>query len=220
MLRTAADGVDAIAHLGGAGTVLEEFVRFDRELSIVAARGATGEIACYPLVENVHDEGILRQTVAPAPGIPAQVQAEAERIARGALETLNYVGVIAIEFFLVGDQLFVNEMAPRVHNTGHWTIEGARTSQFAQHLRAILGLPLGDPTPLGRSVMFNCVGGMPSLEDVITIEGAHLHDYAKGRRPGRKVGHLTVVSLGGPDDPTFDDRVAKARALVDGAWRR
>lgn len=220
MLRTAEDGAEAIAHLGGAGTVLEEFVRFDREVSIVAARGVSGEVACYPLVENVHDGGILRQTVSPAPNIAPGVQAEAERIARAALETLNYVGVIAIEFFLTGDTLLVNEMAPRVHNTGHWTIEGARTSQFAQHLRAILGLPLGDPSVRGRSVMLNCVGGLPRLQDVITIEGAHLHDYAKAHRPGRKVGHLTVVTLGGADDPTFDARVERARALVDAAWRR
>lgn len=219
MLREKADIDEAVAHLGGWGMILEEFIPFERELSIVAARSRSGEIAYLPLVQNTHDAGILRETVVPAPGVSDAIQTEARRVAKATLDALDYVGVLAIEFFQAGDRLVVNEMAPRVHNSGHWSIDGARVSQFEQHLRAILALPLGDSGVRTRSVMLNCVGAMPAAADVLAIPGVRLHDYGKPARAGRKMGHVTVVELG-PNDATFDDRVRRARALVDARWRR
>jgi 5-(carboxyamino)imidazole ribonucleotide synthase len=176
------------------GHVLEERVPFDRELSLLAARGADGDTRFYPLVENVHEDGILRTSRAPAAAAP---QAEAEEYATKLLEGLGYVGVLALELFDVGGRLLANEFAPRVHNTGHWTIEGAATSQFENHLRAVLGLPLGS-TESRRSVMVNLIGSVPVSEDVLRVRGAHLHLYGKEPRPGRKLGHVTLV------DPTAE----------------
>jgi 5-(carboxyamino)imidazole ribonucleotide synthase len=176
------------------GHVLEERVPFDRELSLLAARGADGDTRFYPLVENVHEDGILRTSRAPAAAAP---QAEAEEYATKLLDGLGYVGVLALELFDVGGRLLANEFAPRVHNTGHWTIEGAATSQFENHLRAVLGLPLGS-TESRRSVMVNLIGSVPVSEDVLRVLGAHLHLYGKEPRPGRKLGHVTLV------DPTAE----------------
>jgi 5-(carboxyamino)imidazole ribonucleotide synthase len=219
ILRAPEDAEEAVTQLGGWGMILEEFIPFERELSIVAVRTRDGAFAALPLVENRHDEGILRETIVPAPNTTPALQQEAERIARAALESLEYIGVLTIEFFQVGDALYVNEMAPRVHNSGHWSIDAARVSQFEQHLRAILGLPLGDSSPRTRSVMLNCIGGVPKAGDVLSIPAVRLHDYGKPPRPGRKVGHVTVLELT-PSDATFDQRLAKARSLVDAAWRR
>jgi len=171
------------------GHVLEERVEFDRELSLIAVRGRDGDTRFWPLVENVHDGGILRTSRAPALAAP---QAEAEEYARRLLDELAYVGVLALELFDVGGSLVANEFAPRVHNTGHWTIEGSATSQFENHLRAILGWPLG-PTESRRSVLVNLIGSAPRPEDVLAIPGAHLHLYGKEPRPGRKLGHVTLV---------------------------
>src|SRR4029079_3060961 len=124
-------------------------------------RSHSGETAFYPLVENEHRDGMLRRTTAPAPQLTEKLQDRAEEYARAAMKALGYVGVLAIELFQVGDELLVNEMAPRVHNSGHWTIEGAETSQFENHLRAVGGLALGPTTPVGRSVMVNLIGGWP-----------------------------------------------------------
>lgn len=219
ILRAASDAEEAVTHLGGWGMILEEFIRFDREVSLVAARSVDGHFAFLPLVQNTHDEGILRETRIPAPDTPPALQREAERIARGALEALDYVGVLTIEFFQVGDRLLVNEMAPRVHNSGHWSIDGARVSQFEQHLRAILGLPLGDSSAQVECVMLNCIGGVPKASDLLALPGVRLHDYGKPPRTGRKMGHVTVLELE-PADATFGERARKARALVDAAWRR
>jgi 5-(carboxyamino)imidazole ribonucleotide synthase len=175
-----------------AGYVLEEHVPFDRELSLLAVRGGDGDTRFYPLVENVHGSGILRTSHVPAIDAP---QAEAEEYATMLLDELGYVGVLALELFDVGGRLLANEFAPRVHNTGHWTIEGAATSQFESHLRAVLGLPLG-PTVSRPSAMFNLIGTIPSATDVLAVPGAHLHLYGKEPRPGRKLGHVTLV------DPT------------------
>jgi 5-(carboxyamino)imidazole ribonucleotide synthase len=174
--------------------IAEGFVRFSRELSIVAARGLGGDVRCYPLVENVHREGILRLTRAPASDVSSSLQARAEALVTRILEAFDYVGVIAAELFEVGDELFVNELAPRVHNSGHWTIEGAHTSQFEQHLRAIAGLPLGSSAARGASVMVNLIGELVDRDAVLAIEGAHLHLYDKAPRPGRKLGHITFVA--------------------------
>jgi 5-(carboxyamino)imidazole ribonucleotide synthase len=133
-------------------------------------------------------------STSPAAGVTPALQAKAEGIATKALESLGYVGVLAVELFQVGDKLLVNEMAPRVHNSGHWTIEGAETSQFENHIRAVLGLPLGSTAMRGHAAMVNFIGRLPDARAVLAIPGAHLHLYGKGERPGRKVGHATVRS--------------------------
>ena len=183
----------AHAALQPAPTILEQFVRFDRELSVLALRSRDGKIACYPLVENVHVDGILHVSRAPAPNLTTDLQARAADYARRALDALNYVGLLAIEFFQVGDELLANEMAPRVHNSGHWTIEGAETSQFENHLRAVLGLPLGSCAPRGHSAMVNLIGAAPPLEH-LTASGACVHLYGKSPRAGRKLGHCTLFA--------------------------
>ena len=171
------------------GHVLEERVAFDRELSLLAVRGRDGETRFWPLVENVHEDGILRTSRAPAVDAP---QAEAEAYAGRLLDELGYVGVLALELFDAGGRLLANELAPRVHNTGHWTIEGSATSQFENHLRAILGLPLGS-TESRSSLLVNLIGSTPDAEAVLSVPGAHLHLYGKEPRPGRKLGHVTLV---------------------------
>jgi len=192
LLRTATDIRAALPELPGGPLILEKFVPFTRELSVLGVRGRYGEIAFYPLIENHHRGGILRLSLAPAPHLAPSLQLEAENAARAVLETLGYVGVLCIEFFEVNGRLLANEMAPRVHNSGHWTIEGAEASQFENHLRAILGLPLGSTTPVGVSVMLNLIGEIPDSADVLKVANAHLHLYGKEARAGRKLGHLTV----------------------------
>jgi 5-(carboxyamino)imidazole ribonucleotide synthase len=175
-----------------APLVLEKYVNFSRELSILAVRGRSGEIAFYPLVENHHRGGILRLSLAPAPSLTAELQYQAEAAARRVLEALDYVGVLAIELFECDGLLFANEMAPRVHNSGHWTIEGAVTSQFENHLRAVSGLPLGDTRTEGHSAMLNLIGELPESSEILAVHDAHLHVYGKSLRAGRKVGHVTL----------------------------
>jgi 5-(carboxyamino)imidazole ribonucleotide synthase len=186
----------------------EEIVAFERELSIVAVRGRDGDTRFWPLAENEHRGGILAMSRAPARDAPP---VEAERIARLLLDELGYVGVLAVELFDLGGRLLANEFAPRVHNTGHWTIDGAATSQFENHLRAILGMPLGPTEARGRSVMVNLVGGLPSLDALRAVPGAHVHLYGKAPRPGRKLGHVTLVDAS-------DDAVAEVARLADRAW--
>ena len=174
--------------VGGVPCVLEGLVRFVAEVSLIAARGCNGETAFYPLTENHHREGILRTSIAPA---HPELQLQAQGYLQGILQTLDYVGVLAVEFFVCEDgALVANEMAPRVHNSGHWTIEGARTSQFANHLRALAGLSLGS-TASQPTVMLNCIGTMPRVEETERWPAISRHDYGKQARPGRKVGHLT-----------------------------
>jgi 5-(carboxyamino)imidazole ribonucleotide synthase len=172
------------------GHVLEERVQFDRELSLLAVRGGDGDTRFWPLVENVHCDGILRTSRAPAVDAP---QSAAEEYAARILDQLEYVGVLALELFDVGGDLLANEIAPRVHNTGHWTIEGSETSQFENHLRAILGLPLGS-TASQRSLLVNLIGTAPKAFEVLAIPHVHLHLYGKEPRPGRKLGHVTLVN--------------------------
>ena len=195
VIATDADTDTAWSELGpGAPLILEARVPFDRELSILAARGVDGDVRTWPLVENEHRGGILRVSRAPAPGVTDALQATADGYVRALLEHFDYVGVLTLELFQVGDDLLVNEMAPRVHNSGHWTIEGARTSQFANHVRAVLGWPLGDTAAVGASAMVNCIGVLPEPETVLVVPGAVLHRYGKAPRPGRKVAHVTVVA--------------------------
>ncbi len=192
VLRKPGDVPSAWRALGGVPLILEGFVDFDCEVSIVGARSANGEIRAYPLVANTHRDGILRTTVAPWEG--GQVGSLALRYLRRVLREFDYVGVLAIEFFVKDHGLMANEMAPRVHNTGHWSIEGAATSQFENHLRAILGLPLGDTSATGHSAMVNFIGSMPDRTGLLAMPGLHFHDYGKQPRAGRKLGHCTVVA--------------------------
>jgi len=197
VIRDAVRAEDAWRSIGEVPSILEGFVAFERELSIVAARDRDGVFASYPLVENHHRDGILRLTRAPATDVTPELQARAQAYAHEVMDELGYVGVLAIELFQVGETLLGNEMAPRVHNTGHWTIEGAETSQFEQHVRAVCGLPLGPTSLRGVSAMVNLIGDVPPTDAVTAIPGAHLHLYGKDPRPGRKVGHVTVRA----DDP-------------------
>ncbi|WP_105317347.1 5-(carboxyamino)imidazole ribonucleotide synthase [Thermus tenuipuniceus] len=192
LLTSSEEAERAFHALGGGGLILEGYVSFQRELSLLGVRSRTGEMAFYPLVENRHQGGILRLSLAPAPGVSPTLQQKAEAYARNAMEALGYVGVLALELFQVGEELLFNEMAPRVHNSGHWTLEGAETSQFENHLRALLGLPLGSTAPRGYSAMANLIGVKPDFPQVLALPGAHLHWYGKEVRPGRKVGHITL----------------------------
>jgi len=192
ILRTAQDVAKAKSEMPRAKLILERFVPFTRELSVLAVRSRNGETAIYPLVENHHRNGILRLSIAPAPRLDASIQRAAENAARRVLESLKYVGVLAIEFFENQAELLANEMAPRVHNSGHWTIEGAITSQFENHLRAVLGLPLGSTGLTGHCAMLNLIGDLPESAEVLAVSDAHLHLYGKCSRPGRKLGHVTL----------------------------
>jgi 5-(carboxyamino)imidazole ribonucleotide synthase len=198
----------------GGSYLLEGLVAFRRELSIVAARDREGRVSCYPLAENVHREGILRTSRAPA-GVEAQVAATAQGYARRLLERLDHVGVLAIELFDAEEGLLANEIAPRVHNSGHWTIEGAETSQFENHVRAVTGMPLGPTDPVGMSAMVNLIGSVPDPREVASIPGAHLHLYGKTPRPGRKLGHVTVRS---DDAERLDELTLKVETLPTDQW--
>jgi 5-(carboxyamino)imidazole ribonucleotide synthase len=191
-LRKPADVDAAWEAIGGVPLILEGFVDFDREVSIIGARSTRGETRCYPLCGNTHREGILRVTLAPATN--ARLQKAAERHLRRVMDHFGYAGVLTIEFFVQRGRLVANEMAPRVHNSGHWTIEGAVTSQFENHLRAILGMPLGDTKPVGHAAMVNFIGTMPERDRVLALPGVHHHDYGKSPRAGRKLGHATIVA--------------------------
>ena len=192
MLRSTEDVAKAKSELPKVSLILERFVPFTRELSVLAVRSRTGETAFYPLVENHHRGGILRLSLAPAPSLDPRIQRAAEDVARRVLESMKYAGVLAIEFFEYQGRLLANEMAPRVHNSGHWTIEGAVTSQFENHLRAVLGLPLGSTAATGHCAMINLIGDLPEPSEVLAIPDAHLHFYGKVSRRGRKLGHLTL----------------------------
>jgi 5-(carboxyamino)imidazole ribonucleotide synthase len=191
LVRTPEDADRAWEKLGASPLLYEEMIPFDCEVSIIGARSPSGEIAVYPLNGNVHSQGILRLTRAPY-GPPRWQRLAAGYLER-VLEHFRYTGILTIEFFVRGGKLIANEMAPRVHNSGHWTIEGAVTSQFENHLRAILDLPLGSTRPRGFSAMVNLIGTMPSREAVLAAGDVHLHDYGKQPRPGRKLGHCTLV---------------------------
>jgi len=182
-------GAQASTH----GLILEAFVPFERELSVIAVRSRDGDFRTWPLTQNWHTDGVLSLSFAPAVNIDA-LQARATDLARTLAERLEYVGVFALELFVKDGQLLGNEMAPRVHNSGHWTIEGAVVSQFENHVRAVLGLPLGDTSARRFSAMFNWIGELPDPAPVLSTDDAHWHDYGKQLRAGRKVGHATVCA--------------------------
>ena len=203
----------AWAKLGDVPLILESMVPFEREISVVAVRGRSGEFATYPLTQNFHQNSILSASLSPAPDT-AGIQETAVGYARRLAEELDYVGVFALELFVHQGRLLANEMAPRVHNSGHWTIEGARTSQFENHLRAVLGWPLGGTEAHETSVLLNWIGEVPDALPVLSEPLGHWHDYGKAPRPGRKVGHATVT---GPasDVAAALRRLAKALNRAD-----
>jgi 5-(carboxyamino)imidazole ribonucleotide synthase len=190
-MRDAADMEAAWAAMGGPDLIYEKFQDFSREVSILGARSAAGRVVFYPLSANTHGGGILRYSIAPYSNLA--LERTARIYLRRVMTALDYVGVLAIEFFVVNGRLVANEMAPRVHNSGHWTIEGCVTSQFENHLRAICDLPLGSTRALGHTAMVNFLGKMPDRERLLAIEGLAFHDYGKEPRPGRKLGHCTIL---------------------------
>jgi 5-(carboxyamino)imidazole ribonucleotide synthase len=203
---------DAWRAVGEVPSILESLVPFERELSILGVRGKDGASVFYSLVQNVHRDGILRVSLAPAPDVTPELQAVAERYALAVMERLGHVGVLAIELFAVGEELLGNEMAPRVHNSGHWTIEGAATSQFENHLRAICGLELRPTSPSAYSAIVNLIGAAPPNGAFDHEPGVHLHLYGKASRPGRKLGHVTVI---GPDPDTRDRVLGRVTQTAD-----
>lgn len=194
VIRSRDEIAAAWVKLAGAPSIVESFVKFTRELSVIAVRSRTGETAFYPLVENHHSDGILRFSLAPAPGVSAAIREAAEEYARRLMHELDYVGVLAIELFETAEGLLANELAPRVHNTGHWTIEGADTSQFENHLRAIMGLPLGSTQMDGAAGMVNVIGTEPDVRRLEEVDNVHVHMYGKTPAPRRKLGHITVTA--------------------------
>lgn len=189
-IRQAADVAPAWAALGSVPLIYEQFVKFSREVSIIGVRSTSGETRFYPLAANTHSAGILRYSIAPFRH--ASLQKQAEGYLKRLLRHFDYAGVLTIEFFVKGGRLIANEMAPRVHNSGHWTIEGAETSQFENHVRAILGLPLGNTRALGHCAMINFIGSLPALGNILRVPGVHFHGYGKEPRANRKLGHCTV----------------------------
>lgn len=194
-----------------ASLILESFVRFQRELSVIAVRSRSGEFRHWPLTRNWHHEGVLSLSLAPA-SVTDTMTAEALNYAKAVADQLDYVGVFALELFEVDGRLLANEMAPRVHNSGHWTIEGAECSQFENHLRAVMGLPLGDTAARGYSAMLNWIGDLPDEQAALAIPGVHWHDYGKSSRPGRKVGHATVC---GHDPDQLQSRLQRLGVALD-----
>jgi len=214
-IRSLADADAAWSALGAqapsVGLILEAFVPFERELSVVAVRGRDGEFRTWPLTENWHEQGVLAASLAPARA-DAALAADAVSCARRVAEALDYVGVFALELFVREGRLMANEMAPRVHNSGHWSIEGAETSQFENHLRAVLGFPLGDTRMLGHACMLNWIGELPAAAPVLAEASGHWHDYGKSPRPGRKVGHATFRA---DDARELHDALARAGKALD-----
>ena len=197
----------------GPGLIAERFIHFERELSILAARGRDGSRVFYPLTENHHRDGILRASYAPAPRVTPTLQAAAEDLAGRVMERLEYVGVLAFEFFEARGGLLANEMAPRVHNSGHWTLDGADTSQFENHIRAVTGFPLAVPRMAGPAAMLNIIGELPDTAAVTAIPGAHLHLYDKAPQPGRKLGHVNIT---GEDEASVRETARRVWALLPG----
>ncbi|MBB6245503.1 5-(carboxyamino)imidazole ribonucleotide synthase [Rhodanobacter sp. A1T4] len=214
-LKSIADADTAWTALGAQasthGLILEAFVPFERELSVIAVRGRDGAFGTWPLTQNWHVDGVLSMSLAPALDI-VQLQQRATALAQMLAERLDYVGVFALELFVKDGELLGNEMAPRVHNSGHWTIEGAHISQFENHVRAVLDLPLGDTGARGASAMFNWIGDLPDAAPVLRAVDAHWHDYGKQVRPGRKVGHATLCA---PDASELAVRLTELAKALD-----
>jgi 5-(carboxyamino)imidazole ribonucleotide synthase len=206
VVRSEEDIAAAVELVRTIPVIVEKLVDFQSEVSAIGARGRTGEIVTYPLTHNIHREGILRRSVAPA-AVPTEFEIAAQTYLRAIMKKLDYVGVLALELFVTPSGLMANEMAPRVHNSGHWTMNGAVTSQFENHLRAVCGMPLGSTDVLCPVAMVNCIGDMPSIDQVLAIPGTHVHTYDKTPRPGRKVGHINITA------PTPDELTKRIEAV-------
>ena len=213
VLRDAEDLERAWQRLGDAPLILEAFIPFDAECSLIGVRGADGDTRFWPLTRNVHDDGIL--AFSRPGGFAPALQAAAERTMRRLMDHFDYRGVMTIEFFVHEGELLVNEIAPRVHNSGHWTIDGAECSQFENHVRAVAGLPLGGTDMHSHALMFNWVGAFPDRDRLLAVEGVHWHDYGKAPRPGRKIGHATVTADSGAQ---LMDRAARIARLAGGRF--
>ncbi|MEZ9786312.1 5-(carboxyamino)imidazole ribonucleotide synthase [Vibrio breoganii] len=212
--RSTADAVwaemdECIASSEAQAIIAEEFVGFDREVSLIGARNKHGEIAVYPLAENVHTDGVLSLSTAID---EPELQAQAKQMFTAVAECLDYVGVLALEFFDVQGQLMVNEIAPRVHNSGHWTQQGAETCQFENHMRAVCGLPLGSTKALRPTAMINILGEDTLAEELLSMSQAHIHWYGKEKRPGRKMGHINVC---GNDQADLEQQLQSIAQWLD-----
>lgn len=190
-LQSISDAEPAFTALGKGNLILESVVAFDKEVSLLGARSPNGEVRFYPLAQNHHVDGVLRVSITDRRN--TQLQELAKSYVGRILDHFAYIGVLAVEFFSLGDKLIANEMAPRVHNSGHWSIEGSISSQFENHVRAITDLPLGETSPVLAAAMVNFIGKMPTRKELLSIPGLHLHDYSKSPRPGRKLGHATLT---------------------------
>ena len=209
VLRSVEQIQQAWAELGPAGSLIaESFVTFSREVSIIAVRGQNGDVKTWPLAENHHHHGILSHSIVPAPN-STDLQPVAQEYITRLLNHLNYVGVLTLELFVTDKGLYANEMAPRVHNSGHWSIEGAVCSQFENHIRAVAGLPLGSTEVVRPTVLVNIIGQYPKSEDVLALNGAHLHLYNKTEREGRKIGHITLMPNDSNELTTLCRQLAK-----------
>jgi 5-(carboxyamino)imidazole ribonucleotide synthase len=213
VLRSPEDVETAWDAFDGVPLILEGWVPFDSEVSQIAVRGRDGATVFYPLVENRHENGILRLSLAPAAETDELLQELSVELTGRVLRELDYVGVLTIEFFRKEGRLIANEMAPRVHNSGHWTIEGATTSQFENHLRAVIGWPLGPAAARGPCAMVNLIGTLPETTAVLAVPGAHLHLYGKTPRPGRKLGHVTLCAN---DVGQLYERLRRLRTVLPG----
>lgn len=209
VLRNEADVAGSYSELGSVPLIMEGFVDFDHEVSMVAVRSQSGEVKAWPVTQNEHREGILHCS---RPVAAHLLQAQAAEYASKVMQHLNYVGVMAFEFFVTSEGLLANEIAPRVHNSGHWTIEGAATSQFANHIRAVAGLPIGSTEQLAPCAMLNVIGDWPNVEAVLAVPGASWHDYGKDARIGRKIGHITVTA---PTEAELDTRLSQLEGLLN-----
>jgi 5-(carboxyamino)imidazole ribonucleotide synthase len=209
VVRGEQDVATAAALVTRAPVIVESLVTFQRELSLIAVRDQQDGIHEYPVTENQHSQGILFRSLAPAPDLKPEVQKQISAYARLLMEGVDYVGVMGFEFFDMGDHVLANEFAPRPHNSGHWTIGGSVTSQFENHLRAITGLPVGSTRPLGLVAMMNIIGDVPESDALLRLSEAHLHLYGKSPRRGRKLGHVTTVTL------TESDRVVAVKRMSD-----
>ena len=211
LCHNATEALEACAEFGWNNVIIEAGIEFDEESSVLIARGRDGAMVTYPMVYNHTVDGMLAYSEAPHPTLSSTMVAKATAIARTIAEGINYVGLLAVECFRCGDEWLVNELAPRVHNTGHWTIEGAQCSQFENHLRAVLGLPLGDASARGYSAMFNLVGEKPDFHSILAVPGSHVHWYNKAPRTKRKLGHVTITAQTRDE---LNQRIAQMRPLI------
>jgi 5-(carboxyamino)imidazole ribonucleotide synthase len=208
VLRTRADVEGTFEELGSVPMILEGFVDFEFEVSCIGVRNAQGQCVFYPLVKNEHRQGILYRS---EPIQDVQLQTQAEQAVKAVMDRLEYVGTMAFEFFVRDDELIANEIAPRVHNSGHWTIEGSCCSQFENHVRAVMDLPLGSTETTRPVAMFNVIGKRPDVETLLKLPGVHWHDYTKAERPGRKIAHITVTA---PDATQLEQRANEVEQLL------